>query len=56
MGKLRHFLTELSARDTIMAGYYGLTLFIIRSRGVKNNMASYMHSEKYTVCISHINR
>ena len=28
MDKFRHFLTELSARDTIMAGYYSLTFLL----------------------------
>ena len=28
MGKFRHFFTELSARDTIMAGYYSLTFLL----------------------------
>ena len=28
MGKFRQCLTELSARDTIMAGYYSLTAFL----------------------------
>ena len=29
MGKLRQCLTELSARDTIMAGYYSLTFLLL---------------------------
>ena len=28
MGKFRHCLTELSVRDTIMAGYYSLTFLL----------------------------
>ena len=35
MGKVCHCLTELSAHDTIMAGYYSLTfLFIYKSPGL----------------------
>ena len=29
MGKFRQCLTELSARGTIMAGYYSLTFFVV---------------------------
>ena len=30
MGKFDQCLTELSARDRIMAGYYSLTIFLFR--------------------------
>ena len=35
MGKFRQCLTELSARDTIMAWYYSLTFLLDMSAGSK---------------------
>ena len=50
MDKFRQFFSELSARDTIMAGYYSLTfLFYIHWQCITRPLSNKIHIYSFTV-------